>query len=328
MIDERIELETYKFFLYLCFFPWVVSWRDFHWGCRGCQESRPHASPEFVPGYTDLLSAAPAYNNPHPHRQSALQAPKGVPAVPGGLGSCAAVLSWPQGRGLSPAESPDGVSKGACCCCGAVSHQLLPFLSPSHTESSQSSRRAPRHWRKQRQRSQRVHGRLSPGKMQQGRVKRKSEGDERKEKKQAVRWDSQLFKMRSVLFRSGPIRGADTTEYFTTVGTSTKSSLRNGLIQDLLSSTSPPTVVETHEDLTVAFQAQTGKTRQLLKQSDLSTSYIRLIYWIFFVNTCRLHAASKLFMGFVGKKRDSNHEKQTLKRRIYVFTSKNFREKV
>lgn len=168
----RLKMETFFFFLYLWFFPWVLSWRIFHWGPRGHGESRPRASPEFVPGYTDLLSAIPAYNNPHPHRQSALQAPRGVPAVPGGLGSCAAVLSWPRGRGgLSPAESPDGVSRGACCCCGVASHQLLPFLSPSHTESSQSSRRAPRHWRKQRQRSQRVHGRLSPGKMQRGRVK-------------------------------------------------------------------------------------------------------------------------------------------------------------
>lgn len=53
----------------------------------------------------------------------------------------------------------------------------------------------------------------------------------------------------------------------------TKSSLRNALSQDLLSSTSPPTVVGTLGDLTVAFQTQTGKTKQLLKQSDLSTSY-------------------------------------------------------
>lgn len=83
--------------------------------------------------------------------------------------------------GLSPAESPDGVSREACCCCGAASHQLIPFLSPSHTESSQSSQSAPRHWRKQRQRSQRVHGRLSPGKMQRGRVKIKSEGEGRKQ---------------------------------------------------------------------------------------------------------------------------------------------------
>lgn len=92
--------------------------------------------------------------------------------------------------GLSPAESPDGVSRGACCCCGAASHQLLPFLSPSHTESSQSSRSAPRHWRKQRQRSQRVHGRLSPGKMQRGRVKIKERGrrkEARREGKQAGR---------------------------------------------------------------------------------------------------------------------------------------------
>lgn len=95
--------------------------------------------------------------------------------------------------GLSPAKSPDGVSRGACCC-GAASHQLLPFLLPSHTESSESSRSAPRHLRKQRQRSQRVHGRLSPGKMQQDRVKLQSEGVERKEGKQADRWDS-LFQM-------------------------------------------------------------------------------------------------------------------------------------
>lgn len=169
MIGDTIESENP--ILYLCFFPWVLSWSSFHWGPRGRRESRPRASPEFAPGYTALLSTAPACNNPHLHRQSALQAPRGVPAVPGGSRSGAALLSWPRGRGgLSPAKSPDDVSRGACCC-GAASHQLLLFLLPSHTESSESSRTAPRHLRKQRQRSQRVHGRHSPGKMQRSRVK-------------------------------------------------------------------------------------------------------------------------------------------------------------
>lgn len=111
-------------------FPWALSWQSFGWGAHACQVSRPQASPAFGPGCTDLLSAAPACSNPHPHRQShgwGLQAPRGVPAEPGGLGGWGAVLSWP--GGLSPTESPDAVSRGACCCCRAASHQLLPFLS-------------------------------------------------------------------------------------------------------------------------------------------------------------------------------------------------------
>lgn len=110
----------------------------------------------------------------------------------------------------------------------------------------------------------------------------------------------------SVLFRAEPIPGADTKEYFTVVGTSTKSSWRNGLIQDLLSSTSPPTMVETHTDLTVAFQTQTGETRQLLKHLDLSTSSTFTIWpyiFAFWVKTCRLHNASMLFYGTCGGKK-------------------------
>lgn len=159
-----------------------------------CQSSRacsgPQASPEFAPGCPDLLSAAPACNNPHPPQQShswGLRATRGVPAEPGGLGLWGAVLSWPQGEVGGylqlrvPMESPEEPAAAA----RLRPIKMLPFLCllTPNTESSKSSQSAPSPWRKQR--SQRVHGRLSLGKMQWGR--------ERWGKRQGDRWHSFLI---------------------------------------------------------------------------------------------------------------------------------------
>lgn len=118
----------------------------------------------------------------------------------------------------------------------------------------------------------------------------------------------------SVLFRSEPIRSADTTEYFTNVGTSTKRSLRNGLIQDLLSSTSPPTVVETHGDFNRRFSNRNSKKSQLSKQSGLRTTFYNLAFFFFLI-----HCIKAFLWDLWGAKSDSNHEKQTLKRSVCVF---------
>lgn len=151
-----------------------------------------------APGCTALLSADPACRNPHPHLQSrgsGLQTPWVVPTEPGVLGGWGADLSWPEG--LCPAACPDAVSGGACCC-GSVSHQLLHFLSrPTENERVQKlvapsvCWSAPSHWRKQQ--SQRVHGRLSLGKMQRGREKHtEQEMRERRVRRQGDRQFSPL----------------------------------------------------------------------------------------------------------------------------------------
>lgn len=128
----------------------------------------------------------------------------------------------------------------------------------------------------------------------------------------------------SVLFRSEPIRSADTTEYFTIVGTSTKRSLRNGLIQDLLSSTSPPTVVETHGDFNRRFSNRNSKKQPTFKTVWLTHYFLQFGLFLFF-NT--LHQSFS--MGFVGGKVIPIMKNRPLKEAFVVFfTSKNYRGKV
>lgn len=203
--------DTLESHLYLCFFPWVLSCRSFHWGPWGRRESRPWASPEFAPGYTDLLSTVPACNNPHLHRQSALQAPRGVPAVPGGSRSGAAVLSWPQGRGgylqlRVPTASPEEPAAAG----------LRPInYSPSSCLPTQ--------------RVQKVLGVLQDTYESRGRGARGSMGASAREKCSKTEWNYRVRELRGrresrqtdetvyfryslFCFRSEPIQGADTTD--------------------------------------------------------------------------------------------------------------------
>lgn len=130
-----------------------------------------------------------------------------------------------------------------------------------------------------------------------GRRARGSMGASDREKCSEAEWNESVREMRgrrksrqsygavnylkcSVLFRSEPIRSADTTEYFTIVGTSTKRSLRNGLIQDLLSSTSPPTVVETHGDFNRRFSNTNSKKQPTFKTVWLTHFFLHFFFFL------------------------------------------------
>lgn len=104
-----------------------------------------------------------------------------------------------------------------------------------------------------------------------------------------------------MLFWTHPGCWHNRPEDFTVVGRWTESVLGNGLIQDLLSSTSPPTAFDTGR--VNCRLSNTNRGRGLNFYITLTSAFLQfgLINWFFFLITADSHTASELFNWICGK---------------------------
>lgn len=167
-------------------------------------------------------------------------------------GEEADALSCHDPGGLSPAVSPDVVSRGACCCCGAASHQLLPFPLQCR-EFTKFSKRS-----KSLTKGAEPEGPLTRqsgknavregGRNTESRRWGRGEGRGRETDSEVLSFRCWQVTQKSDYYRFKPVQAADILlSYFISVGRSEKEmEITLGIIHwhiwDLLSSPSPPTL--------------------------------------------------------------------------------------